>query len=298
MQKGRLPAWIPWALLAALAGGLSLAGACSRLKMVLPLAPWYAEQQILQILPPLTTPQHERLKLDLKNYWRWNKSTMMPAYARVLRGAADSVAEGAAAKPLLTAPFIELYAQSIEPLIKPATVLLLSLDTRQIDGLQRHFQERQAEARQRYLADPEATLQRRVKSLRTTLEYFAGPLNPAQQQRLLELSRQFPIPYQAWLTDRARREAQLLTALREKRSEADVQALLRAWWLRSRTGDGDREEWQWDDAALQKQAQDLVFLLEPAQRVRAQGKLMELAAQLEALARDPDAAPRPAAGGT
>ena len=285
--------------MAALVLGLFALAGCSKLKFALGLAPWYAERAVLKELPPLNPAQKTVLDREIQKYWAWNKRHMMPAYGATLRRLAAGLSSTAATEAndlaLGSALVTGLYDESLEPLLKPAAVLLHSFDNAQIGQLEEIFRQDQARQRETYLADPEKTFQRRVDKLRSSLDDWGAKLSPEQAQRLEALSRGFNIPYQAWLNDKARREAELIKALRERRSEAHLQSLLHEWWLRARTGGQDREGWQWDEDALQKHVQGIVDLLTQAQKAQVSLKLVEMAAELESLAYEPQPAVRPTA---
>ncbi len=273
---------------------------CSKLKFALGLVPWYAERQALAKLPELTDGQRRVLKADIQRYWSWNKAHMMPAYGAALRNIAaglTSTAEGGKDIALTSALLTGLYAQSLEPLLKPTSALLHSFDSAQITGLEARFREHQEAQRKLYLSDPEKTLRTRIDKLRATLEDWGGKLSSEQRTRLEALVRGFPIPYQAWLDDRVRREAELIAVLRERRSESLLQALLRDWWLRPRSGGEDREAWQWDEHALERHVKDVLGVLEPGQKAQISRKLTELAGELESLAVEPVPALKPTATG-
>jgi hypothetical protein len=280
-------------------GFFALAG-CSKIKFALGLAPWYAERAALKQLPPLNAGQEKLLKAEIQKYWAWNKRHMMPAYGATLRRLAAGLTSTAASDPndlaLSAALVTGLYDQSLEPLLKPTAALLHSFDGDQVTRFEALFHEDQERQRERYLSDPEKTFRTRVDKLRSTLEGWTGKLSEAQAQRLEALAHNFNIPYQAWLNDKARRQAELIKALREHRSEAYVQTLLHEWWLRARTGGESREDWQWDAEALQQHVQDIAAVLEPAQKARMSEKLLELAGELEALAVEPGVVPKPTAG--
>lgn len=274
--------------------------ACSKIKFALGLAPWYAERAALKELPPLNPAQQKLLKTEIQKYWAWNKRHMMPAYGATLRRVAAGLTSTAASDPndiaLSAALVTGLYDQSIEPLLKPAAALLHSFDSAQVTRFEAIFREDQERQRERYLSDPEKTFRTRVDKLRSTLEGWTGKLSDAQAKRLETLAHNFNIPYQAWLNDKARRQAELIKALREHRSEAHVQTLLHEWWLRARTGGESREDWQWDSDALEQHVQDIVAVLEPEQKARMSAKLVELAGELEALAVEPGVVAKPTAG--
>lgn len=273
---------------------------CSKLRFALGLAPWYAERQITSQLPKLKPFQQQLLKAEIQRYWSWNKHHLMPAYGSALRTLAAGLSSTAKSDPkdlaLTSALITGLYDQSVEPMLKPAATLLYSFDAEQIDEQEAFFRKKQVEHRTLYLSDPKQTFERRVDKLCSTLGDWAGKLSPEQRRQIEELSRHFVIPYQAWLNDQARREAELIHALRERRSEAFIQSLLHDWWMRARTGGEDRESWQWDEAALEEHVQGIIGVLTPEQKAQASRKLVELAEELEALAVEPVAQPKPTAG--
>lgn len=299
MQPDKTPRMPAARWMGALLLGFFVVTGCSKLKFALGLAPWYAEHAALKELPPLNGPQQKLLKAEIQRYWAWNKRHMMPAYGATLRRLAAGLTSTAASDPgdlkLSTALVTGLYDQSLEPLLKPAAALMHTFSAAQVTQLEAIFRDDQARQRERYLTDPERAFHSRVDKLRSTLETWTGKLSAAQAERLESLSRNFSIPYQAWLTDKARREAELIKALRERRSEASIQTLLHEWWLRARTGGEGRESWQWDEDALQKHVEGIAALLTPEQKARMGGKLVDLAEELERLAVEPQAAPRPGA---
>jgi hypothetical protein len=255
---------------------------CAKLAGMLGLTPWYLERRITAELPALRAEQRQQLKAEINRYWQWNRAKMMPEYSKALRGIAEQLTSTAGLDVERAGEGLSrLYADTLEPAFKPSTQLLRSFDTAQIDALEKKQKESQAKKREQYLGDPAAALERRQKRLLKTLQDWAGPLNAGQQQRLRELVQGFPMPYEAWLKDRERREAALIQALRQKRSEAEVEALLRANW---RSSGKEKGAFEWDEKGLRRHSKDIVELLTPAQKAHLAGKLVEVAVKMDDLA--------------
>jgi hypothetical protein len=271
--------------------------ACSRMKMAYELGPWYLEKEAREALPSLTAEQSRRLKQDVQAYAHWHRQQALPAYAEALHSLAAGLSGSAAARssrlagPLLTG----LWAQSVEPLIKPSAALLCSMDHAQLQAFREKLAQRSRRQRQLYLDNPEKAFQRRFKTLRSYMEDYAGGLSAPQVQRFETLSRSFVIPYRAWIEHKERQQQELLRLLEEHHGVEAVQGFLRDWWLGPRSGGEGREAWQWDEKAQDDYVKGTLDLLDPLQRQRVAVRLENLARDFETLHANPEPAPRPTA---
>jgi hypothetical protein len=142
--------------------GLATLCSCSRVKLAYPFANLYVSSQAHRYLK-LDASQEEILQSEIKLYMAWHRRQMLPAYAaacrklsRGLRGLEPAKDNIEAMTPLLGA----LYADGMEPLIKPTAKLLAGLDSKQVDFLDAALQKEVAKQRQKIEAnhkDPEKT---------------------------------------------------------------------------------------------------------------------------------------------
>ena len=258
---------------------------CSRIKLVYGYGDWLLERQAHKLLKLNSAPD-DQLTADIKAYWAWHRKEMLPAYAALcrklskgFRGEEKEEDNVAAATPLIN----KLWQDTVDPVVRPVAVAMLSLDDKGLKYLEEAFAESNRKERKLYLEDPEAAKKRRIKRTLGYVRDFAGSLSDEQEKKIGELTLALKVPDEAWILDRERRQKEILGLLREKKGLDQVEASLRRWWVGSRT------KAEGDPATIKESDLEAFFLgvlraLTPAQRLNAAKVMDAYALDFEELA--------------
>jgi hypothetical protein len=271
----------------ALSLGMATLCSCSRVKLAYPFANLYVSSQAHHYLK-LDSDQEKVLQSQIKAYMAWHRRQMLPAYAaacrklsRGLKGLEPAKDNIEAMTPILGA----LYADGMEPLIKPTAKLLAGLDSKQVDFLDAAMQKEVSKQRQKILdshKDPE-----KVKSIKRTLGYiedFAGPLSREQKEKIKALSLAVHVPAEAWLLEREKRDKRLMELLRGEKNQEALEAWLKEAWLRGRMSESKSDPDRVNAVGLKAYFLGVLEVLTPQQRVRAAEVLEDYARDFEELA--------------
>ncbi len=171
-----------------------LAAGCSRVKFAYHqldwLIPYYVENYI-----ELSDIQDSSLEREVEKLLHWHCGSHLSAYAELLRSANHDFQSGSMDTARLQSILnkIEIYWKEIKQQASPAIAeLFLTSNQAQIDEFFAGLQERNSTWLAEYRSQSQEELRRDYQTRMTDeLERWFGPLNPAQQQAVVEWSQRF-----------------------------------------------------------------------------------------------------------
>lgn len=275
------------AVLAALI--LLLCAGCSRVKLGYPWADWLLERRIGSYLD-LDGKQEGLAEKRVAEFLVWHRGKALPGYAAFLRKSADHAGRGALDPETFEQVFGELdalYRETMRATVPGMAELFALQKAEQIDHFEKYVAEEQAELAKDAERPPEERLRKRVYGLVDVLEDFVGELSAAQRARLetdLRQSKSSPAP---WLENRKAHAASVVQAMRRGADRAEMETLLRGWWL----GEGpaaSAEYRRYSDAfmgEMRAMIQEVLASLDAEQRAFLVKTLRAYAADFEDLSR-------------
>lgn len=267
-------------------GALLLLGACSITRLgynhIDTLLRWQVSEYV-----DLDTQQQQSFDAELQRVWLWHRHTQLPVYAGELRRLAALVQADAigreqidASSARITGYWKDLVMQALPGYAK---VNLLLSDAQVADMIGRIGKEVERKARKRQKLSEEERQQHRIDAMNDTLRDWIG--RPTARQR--QLVEQWADATQLTPAEQTQRQLARLAryaALLARRLEPGFESRMGAFMLDPEPGVGrqspdavQRDRW------LQLLA-DIAPTLEPAQRERLRKRLLDYAADFEALA--------------
>jgi hypothetical protein len=276
-----------WAAALALAVAALLAG-CSKLKLGYEYADWlviYAVEDNFD----LDKTQRSRFKEDVEAYFKWHRKAMLPLYAGLLAGAADSLEKGLRPEGLDSAyaRFRILYRNTMIPTVDKATDLLISLNASQVDAWLEKQRKKNLKLRKDFSGSPEDQLERRYEKTVDELEDWTGRLSKDQRRQVRALSRSLPWNGHLWLDNREKLQGRLAALLKSNPTRPQVRALMEDYFLypeRLRSEEYNGRIGQ-SEAKLRIMITRIHQLLTPAQRRHFRSRLEKLAEDFRRMSR-------------
>lgn len=276
-----LPAALAFALMTVFAG-------CSKLKLGYEYADWLVIYSVHDNFD-LDKSQRVRFKEDVEAYFKWHRKAMLPLYAGLLAGAADSLGKGLRPEGIDTAyaQFRTLYRKTMVPAVDKATDLLISLNPTQIDHWLEKQRKKNFKLRKDFSGSPEDQLERRYEKTVEELEDWTGRLDKDQRRQIRILSRSLPWNGHLWLENREKLQARLGTLLKSKPPRDQVRALMEDYFLhpeklRSPEYNARFAE---SETRIKVMAARIHDLLTPAQRRNFRSRMEKLAGDFRRMSR-------------
>jgi hypothetical protein len=133
---------------------------------------------------------------------------------------------------LLRAQLTGLYRKSLTPAIKPAAEILSSLDSRQIQELERNLAgENTTQKREEMDMGRDAYLDKRAYKTLDFLEGLVGNLGREQRQRVKEMSRHLPLIRDTYIEQRATNQGRLIKLLNNNAGADKIASFMSLWIL-------------------------------------------------------------------
>ncbi|AGA87424.1 MAG: hypothetical protein CVV19_05655 [Gammaproteobacteria bacterium HGW-Gammaproteobacteria-9] len=266
-------------LLLTLLTALLISG-CSRATLVYRnldmLVPWSLNDYL-----DLDRSQQRDLRERLRQHLAWHCSTQLPELLASLQQLERESASGRLEREDLAPHYhgVREAMHSIAVEVTPtATDLLRALSDAQVDELRRSLAENRREHREKYLEPPlEQQIRERAERMQERLQYWFGPLNAEQRQRVLLWAHTLGEQNRRWLDNRERWQQMLLAAV-EKRHSDDFDARI-ARLLQEREAlmnDSDRATLQRAERAGLELVADLHTLADDGQRAHLTNRLAQL----------------------
>jgi hypothetical protein len=210
-----------------------LLGGCSTVSMVYRNADWYLQHEI-NGYTSFNAQQEKLIRQDVSDYMKWHRKNALPEYIiflQNLNGAAQY--EGRLEienATLLRAQLINLYRITLAPAITPAARILSTLDSRQIQELDRNFaRQSQKQKNEELKAGADELLDRRADNTLSFVEWLAGNLSKEQEQKVREMSRHLPAVRDIYMQNRAANQNRLIALLNDHAGEEKIAAFLSTW---------------------------------------------------------------------
>jgi len=266
-------------LLLTLLAALLISG-CSRATLVYRnldmLVPWSLNDYL-----DLDRSQQRDLRERLRQHLAWHCSTQLPELLASLQQLERESASGRLEREDLAPHYhgVREAMHSIAVEVTPtATDLLRALSDAQVDELRRSLAENRREHREKYLEPPlEQQIRERAERMQERLQYWFGPLNAEQRQRVLLWAHTLGEQNRRWLDNRERWQQMLLAAVEERHSD-DFDARI-ARLLQEREAlmnDSDRATLQRAERAGLELVADLHTLADDGQRAHLTNRLAQL----------------------
>ncbi|WP_313086608.1 DUF6279 family lipoprotein [Stutzerimonas nitrititolerans] len=266
---------------------LLLLSACSRINLAYRnldiLIPWSLNDYL-----DMNSAQQARLKAQLREHQAWHCRSQLPIYLEGLETLQREVAEDRIEIATLRAhrrkmrQAIEAIAVRITPSVSE---LLGSLDERQMNRLQETLAEKHRQLQKKFV-EPELPRQirERAERMQERVEHWAGRLDAAQRQRILQWSHALGEQNRRWLDNRRHWQAALVETVKQ-RHDSDFPARLapllqepEAFWT-----DAYRRSVPRTEQATLELIRDLYAMASAAQRSRLSQRLQGLHDDLASL---------------
>ncbi|WP_312956076.1 DUF6279 family lipoprotein [Pseudomonas songnenensis] len=266
-------------LLLTLLTALLISG-CSRATLVYRnldmLVPWSLNDYL-----DLDRSQQRDLRERLRQHLAWHCSTQLPELLASLQQLERESASGRLEREDLAPHYhgVREAMHSIAVEVTPtATDLLRALSDAQVDELRRSLAENRREHRGKYLEPPlEQQIRERAERMQERLQYWFGPLNAEQRQRVLLWAHTLGEQNRRWLDNRERWQQMLLAAVEERHAD-DFDARI-ARLLQEREAlmnESDRATLQRAERAGLDLVADLHALADDGQRAHLTNRLAQL----------------------
>ncbi len=223
-------------LLPMLVSALLLSLGCSSLQFGYNHARWAIVPKLKQVTD-FTDAQKSQIDVEFDKYMAWHRRKMLPDYARLLRQAAEGVAEEISPDLLKRqrTAWLDVWEATMRPALPPMAKVLGELDEKQITAMQTHFAEEDADARKDLAKKTkEERVKKRDEQTLDTLDDWAGGLSKAQRTALLPWVHKMPWRDEAWLDERKRMRDDLVTRLRVREPADKVIQAFQSWFVERR----------------------------------------------------------------
>ncbi len=170
---------------------------------------------------PQQTPQ---VKEAIQQWFRWHRSTQLAGYATWLADLRHNLDDLVTAQQICTT--VESFRQTIAPaldrMLTLGAPLIPTLESVQLDHLERRYAKVNEEFRQDFLQpQPAERLQASIQRTVKRVENIYGPISESQHALIAARIQASPYDPEAWLNERQRRQQETLQSLRQLVSEPD-----------------------------------------------------------------------------
>ena len=228
-----------------LALGALLLGGCSLLRLTYPQLPTIAYWTIDGYVD-FTSAQSERVREQLADWLRWNRTTQLADYAALLqRARVEVLADTTPAQVCAWVEQGQLRLQAaFDQALPDIAGLALSLSPAQLEHMRKHMDKGNAELREEFVErSPQRRQKDAVKRAVERAETLYGRLDEAQREAIERDLAGSPFDPERWLAERERRQRETLQTLRrlqaERASADQAQAALRVLFERTLASSDD-----------------------------------------------------------
>jgi hypothetical protein len=257
---------------------LALLPGCSALKIAYSqadlIATWMADDYF-DLLPEQKDTFHDYFQ----RLHAWHRRTQLVQYVSLLESAQERLRAGVKANDAAWA--IDSAKTQFRVIVQrgyaDAARILSGLSDQQLAATRRQFKKTNQKYAREYGAGAPADEQRRLRAERNLerIEHWTGPLTPAQEARIGELSRALPLIADLRLLERLHRQREFLALLAERNNIETFAPRLRDWlidWDRTRTPPYQAALARFADASA-KLYVEVFALLTPEQRKHVSERL-------------------------
>ncbi len=205
---------------------VALAAACSTARLGYNNADWLVAMYVDRYFD-LDGEQKDWFKARMAEHVAWHRREELPRYHRILTDMRTRVENGLEREDLdiVATELAHRYLALADRLLPDMAHLTASLDTEQIDHFERRLQRRFEAER-----EEEAKTRRRIERI----EDWTGRLDDEQRAHVAELMTPESDEADAREDDSGRRErrtAEYIAALRAGADTAELEGMLRKWWM-------------------------------------------------------------------
>jgi hypothetical protein len=237
----------------------------------------------------LDAAQSDDLTPRIVRFHQWHRSSELPAYAALLRGAGQRAAEGITAEDVAwgLANVRLRYRRFAAKAAEDAAPVLATLAPAQLAALERKLAEDNAKFAKKFLSSDDKD--RRHAQLKRMLERFrdfAGELSPEQEARIERFALAHERHVALRFEDRQRWQRDLVAMLKEQHESQALGRSLAEMFTRPelrRSEEFVREDKRWDED-LGQLIVDLDRSLSPKQRAQVVRRLSDYAEDFAVLA--------------
>jgi hypothetical protein len=212
-----------------------LISGCNTVNLIYRNADWYLQHKI-NGYTSFNAQQKKIITQEVSDYMNWHRKKALPEYITFLQnlnGAAQydgRLSSGEIAR--LREQVLELYKMTLAPAIRPTAEILSSLDDGQIRELEKSLsEENQKQIHEQLDVSRDDYLDKRADRTVHFLEWLAGNLNKAQEQKVREMSRRLPFVSDIYIRQRVANQGRLISLLNEHAGTEQISAFLSLWIL-------------------------------------------------------------------
>ena len=212
-----------------------LISGCNMVNLIYRNADWYLQHKI-NGYTSFNAQQKKIITQEVSDYMNWHRKKALPEYITFLQnlnGAAQydgRLSSGEIAR--LREQVLELYKMTLAPAIRPTAEILSSLDDGQIRELEKSLsEENQKQIHEQLDVSRDDYLDKRADRTVHFLEWLAGNLNKAQEQKVREMSRRLPFVSDIYIRQRVANQGRLISLLNEHAGTEQISAFLSLWIL-------------------------------------------------------------------
>jgi hypothetical protein len=212
-----------------------LISGCNMVNLIYRNADWYLQHKI-NGYTSFNAQQKKIITQEVSDYMNWHRKKALPEYITFLQnlnGAAQydgRLSSGEIAR--LREQVLELYKMTLAPAIRPTAEILSSLDDGQIRELEKSLsEENQKQIHEQLDVSRDDYLDKRADRTVHFLEWLAGNLNKAQEQKVREMSRRLPFVSDIYIRQRVANQSRLISLLNEHAGTEQISAFLSLWIL-------------------------------------------------------------------
>ncbi len=270
---------------------LALLASCSAVRLSYDNADW-ALARMASGYVDMDRDQARALKAQLGQFHAWHRREELPRYAALLDEAAARLDRGLKRDDVVwVVGAVRLRYQVLgRHAADRLAPLLLTLNDRQLEGLEARFAADNRKYVNKLSKDPEEAVRVRADWICARLEDWTGDTNAAQRERVMKFVRAFPNVPALRLVDRKHRQTQLLIVLRDHPDDPQAQMRLAALLTDPDAGHTERyrETMVAWEASFTDMMVDLDRSLTPRQRATAVERMRRYAQEFRSMAGERD----------
>jgi hypothetical protein len=212
-----------------------LGSACSTASLVYRNADWYLRHKI-NGYASFNVQQRTAIRRDVSDYMQWHRKVALPEYIIFLQNLNGAVQYNGrlsiAEIDQLRKQLLDLYKRTLMPAVAPATGILISMDSTQIEELARNLAEENRQHRQEQPdSGSDQYLDKRADKTISFVEWLAGDLSREQERQIRKMSHQLPLVSDIYMQQRENNQGRLIGLLKAHAGKEKISAFLSSWTL-------------------------------------------------------------------
>ena len=226
------------------------------------------------------------VKAHIDRLFDWHRKTQLRDYASLLEQIQHRLQRGATTPVEVREDFNAVRKRAalvLDKAVPELTDLAMAVQPQQIAHLEKKFADNNEKYRKEYLQGNIDDRQRlRYKKVMKQAEYWLGNFSPEQEARIRKASDLRPLDYDVWMTERMRRQQEMIRMLRKIQAERPprevVARMIREFTARSFENFTYAENKAFFDGSTEGMAQlvaTIVNLATPEQKAHAVKRLQK-----------------------